>query len=128
MLQVGFIHLEGAKAPGNEKQSFLSTKLEALLKAKRQIVESKLLGSLQKLGLHYVNTYTVHKHTRPVIMHVWQKVIEVKELGLMKLKSIGVRTFNKLQIMALLDAEIEAVIVNQIEHRPLVYPLATSRL
>ncbi|TFK96365.1 hypothetical protein BDV98DRAFT_597636 [Pterulicium gracile] len=126
MLQVGFILLEGAKAPGNEKHSFLSTKLEALLNAQRQIVESKLLGSLQKLGLHYVNTYTVHKHTRPVIMHVWKKVIEVKELGLMK--SIGVSTFNKLQIMALLDAEIEAVIVNQTEHRPLVYPPATSRL
>ncbi|TFK96067.1 hypothetical protein BDV98DRAFT_576734 [Pterulicium gracile] len=59
-------------------------------------------------------------------MHVWKKVIEVKELGLME--SIGVSTFNKLQIMALLNAEIEAVTVNQIEHRPLVYPPTTSRL
>lgn len=135
-LQAGFTHLDGAQAYENEsslgsalsqftstdrKQLFITTKLEAVSKAKGQTVESKLRESLQKLGLDYVDLYLIHnpkQHEEAGIVQVWKEMIKVKELGLTK--SIGVSNFNKSQIKELLDAGLEVPTVNQIEYHPLV--------
>ncbi|TFL03173.1 Aldo/keto reductase [Pterulicium gracile] len=139
-LQSGFTHLDGAQAYENEpslgealskftqastssdrKKLFITTKLEAVSKAKGQTVESKLRESLQKLGLDYVDLYLVHnpkQHAEAGIVQVWKEMIKVKELGLTK--SIGVSNFNKSQIKELLDAGLEAPTVNQIEYHPFV--------
>lgn len=141
-LQSGFTHLDGAQAYENEpslgealskftqastssdrKKLFITTKLEAVSKAKGQTVESKLRESLQKLGLDYVDLYLVHnpkQHAEAGIVQVWKEMIKVKELGLTK--SIGVSNFNKSQIKELLDAGLEAPTVNQVRFSALFLP------
>ncbi|KIJ35762.1 hypothetical protein M422DRAFT_261943 [Sphaerobolus stellatus SS14] len=131
-IDAGFIHLDGAQAYGNEdslgkaianakvprESLWVTTKLGAL---NGQTVEESLKGSLQRLGLDYVDLWLIHTPTglEDKLKDVWKQFIEVRNKGLAK--NIGVSNFRIKDLEKILEGgDTEIPQLNQIELHPYV--------
>jgi diketogulonate reductase-like aldo/keto reductase len=129
----GFIHLDGAQVYANEEslgagiaasgksrsELYVTTKLGKL--AEGESVEASLKGSLQKLGLDYVDLFLIHWPTphEGRLQEVWKEMEKVKKDGLAK--SIGVSNFKVNHLKQILDGATIKPAVNQIEYHPYLY-------
>ncbi|KAG8894378.1 hypothetical protein FRB99_001315, partial [Tulasnella sp. 403] len=135
-INAGFSHVDCAQAYGNEESVGLALKDTAIarddiwittkyfenLGEKPLGVRGKLLGSLQKLGLEYVDLYLIHNPIRVPfdIPTTWKAFEEVLKEGLTK--SIGVSNFTVPQLELLMKHAKITPAVNQINFNP--YKLA----
>ncbi|GAA6016526.1 hypothetical protein JCM10207_002827 [Rhodosporidiobolus poonsookiae] len=135
-LSVGFRHLDGAEAYGNEvslgaaikesgiprEELFVTTKSGPGLKGVRASFEA----SLKKLGLSYVNLYLIHwpydfPKLDTTIEETWKVLEELKDAGLAR--SIGVSNFRVRDIEKILNIPDlkHKPAINQIEFHPFMY-------
>ncbi|CAH0019684.1 unnamed protein product [Clonostachys rhizophaga] len=130
-IDVGFRHLDGAEAYGNEEelgraikqsgvpreQLFVTTKMHA---TKPQTVKDAFNNSLTKLGLEYVDLYLLHgpwyAKTEEELQARWADVEKLKESG--RAKSIGVSNFLQEDLEKLLKTAKIVPAINQIEYHP----------
>ena len=133
-LEAGFRHIDTAQHYGNEEfvgkalktflsshpdvkrtDIFVTTKIRLLEDG--QTVEDSLRGSLQKLGLDYVDSFLIHapigweKHPGGFV-EVWREVIGVKKKGLAR--TIGVSNFNRKQLEEVMSIGLETPAINQV--------------
>lgn len=75
-------------------------------------------GSLERLGLDYVDLYLVHWPVpgQAQFVQAWESLIRLRDEGLVK--SIGVSNFNTAHLQELLDETGVLPVVNQIELHP----------
>ena len=127
-INAGFTHLDGAQAYGNEEslgagiaaagkpreQLFVTTKLNT--PAEGMSVRDKLVESLTKLRLDYVDLFLIHT---PVhfpkpwrLKEVWKQMEALKKEGLTR--SIGVSNFRVAQLREVLDDAEFPPSVNQV--------------
>ncbi|KAI9158492.1 NAD/NADP-dependent indole-3-acetaldehyde reductase [Paramyrothecium foliicola] len=130
-IEVGYRHLDGAEAYGNEaelgaaikaskvprEKLFVTTKINAT--AKKSAVEA-FQASLKKLGLEYVDLYLMHgpwfADTEEELQQRWAEMESLKESG--QVKSIGVSNFLQEHIETLLKTAKFPPAINQIEYHP----------
>ncbi|BGP37951.1 hypothetical protein JCM10450v2_001888 [Rhodotorula kratochvilovae] len=136
-LAVGFRHLDGAEAYGNEislgkaiaqsgiprSELFVTTKSGPGLKD----IPASFEQSLKKLGLDHVDLYLIHwpydfpKPGYPTLEKAWKQLEAIKDSG--KAKSIGVSNYRLRdleKLLAIPDLKHKPV-VNQIEFHPFMY-------
>jgi diketogulonate reductase-like aldo/keto reductase len=134
--QLGYRHIDTAQAYGNEsgvgegirtcgvsrEDMFVTTKLAAEVKSYKEAVAS-IDGSLQKLGLHYIDLMIIHSpkpwskflEDEPYFegnREAWRALEEAYKAG--KLRTIGVSNFEKADIENILASCSVKPMVNQI--------------
>lgn len=130
-LTAGYRHVDTAKIYGNEEgvgeavrasglpreQVYVTTKLWNDAHAHDDAVAA-LEGSLERLGLEYVDLYLVHwaVPSQGQYLEAWKTLIELRDRGLAK--SIGVSNYPAEQLREIIEATGEAPAVHQIELHP----------
>ena len=133
-LEAGFRHIDTAQRYENEEfvgkalrtflsshpdvkrtDLFITTKFLSLEEG--QTVEESLRGSLQKLGLDYVDSFLIHapigwEKRQGGLTEVWREMVEVKRKGLAR--TIGVSNFNRKQLEEVISIGLETPAVNQV--------------
>ncbi|KAL0066459.1 hypothetical protein AAF712_006502 [Marasmius tenuissimus] len=135
-IRAGVRHLDGAQIYENEdslgagiKESgiprselFVTTKLHPNLD-KGDTPKSKLVESLKKLGLDYVDLYLIHSphvaRAQGNLQDLWKGMEEVKKEGLAK--SIGVSNFDVDALKEVVQVATVVPSANQIEFHPYVW-------
>lgn len=128
-LELGYRHIDTARVYNNERdvgqaiaesgipreQIFVTTKLwnsdhgyEAALKACQ--------GSLQRLGLAYVDLYLIHWPVQGLRKETWRALVKLREDGLCR--SIGVSNYMIRHLEELRASSQELPAVNQVEVSP----------
>lgn len=135
-LDIGYRHIDTAQAYGNEdgvgsglrdsgvkrEDVFVTTKVDAGAKTYQDAAAS-IDGSLQKLGLDYIDLMIIHSpqpwgdfggENRYFAENreVWKALEEAHQAG--KLKAIGLSNFHKADVDNILDAATVKPMVNQI--------------
>ena len=148
-LRLGFRHIDAAQFYANEasvgkaiahalaprpdglgltrEELFVTTKLGML--GEGESVEGSLKGSLEKLGVEYVDLFLVHV---PVVFYareggvegVWKEMVGVKEKGLAK--SVGVSNFNRSVLEKVIALGVGKPEVNQVCSSPSWFPASCS--
>jgi diketogulonate reductase-like aldo/keto reductase len=128
-LQVGYRHIDTARAYQNEAQVGQAVKASGLSREEVFITTKlwntdqsdavgALKGSLELLGTSYVDLYLIHwpapGHDNYV--QAWTALVEAQELGLAR--SIGVSNFQASHLRTIIDATGVTPAVNQIELHP----------
>ncbi|XP_038216188.1 aldo-keto reductase AKR2E4-like [Zerene cesonia] len=141
-IEAGFRHIDTAKMYENEEEVgkgiadliqrgvvkrediFVTTKLLNTNNSRDEVVP-ELKGSLQRLGLDYVDLYLIHspmaitgsgKFLCTDYVEVWRGMEEAKRMNLAK--SIGISNFNSRQINRILSNCNVVPAVNEIEVNP----------
>ena len=132
-LELGYRHIDGAAAYGNERglghairdsglpraELFITTKLRNPDQGRDQALKA-LDASLARLGLEYVDLYLIHwpcpGHDR--FVDSWKALVEARDAGMAR--SIGVSNFRAQDIERVVDATGVVPAVNQIELHPLL--------
>lgn len=130
-LTAGYRHVDTAKIYGNEEgvgeavrasglpreQVYVTTKLWNDAHAHDDAVAA-LEGSLERLGLEYVDLYLVHwaVPSQGQYLEAWKTLIELRDRGLAT--SIGVSNYPAEQLREIIEATGEAPAVHQIELHP----------
>ncbi|GJJ12552.1 hypothetical protein Clacol_006795 [Clathrus columnatus] len=123
-IKSGFIHLDGAQMYQNEdslgkaisqfprESLFVTTKLNTLKPG--ETVKESLLGSLERLGLDYVDLWLIHRpESFPgKLKDVWKGFEEVYQEGLTK--NIGVSNFDVKHLKELIDGASVMPQINQV--------------
>lgn len=130
-LELGYRHIDGAAAYGNEEglgrairdaglpraELFITTKLRNPDQGRDQSLKA-LDASLARLGLDYVDLYLIHwpcpGHDH--FVDSWKALVEARDAGMAR--SIGVSNFRAQDIERLIEATGVAPAVNQIELHP----------
>ncbi|EGS23894.1 alpha-keto ester reductase-like protein [Thermochaetoides thermophila DSM 1495] len=133
-LKVGYYHLDGAEAYGNERelglaisrsglprhQLFVTTKTSC---RQGESIETAFSRSLAALGLDYVDLYLIHSpffsgpDPKPEELQAkWREMEAIKDSG--RAKSIGVSNFLRPHLEAVLSIARHKPVVNQIEYHP----------
>jgi len=138
-LQAGYRLVDTAALYGNEadvgravKESgiprseiFVATKLWDPDHGYDEAVEA-FEGSLENLGLDYVDLYLIHSPNTGKLVETWDALVAMQRKG--KIRSIGVSNFGKKHIEALRKHGRPLPAVNQIELHPLNYRNRASLL
>lgn len=130
-LTAGYRHVDTAKIYGNEEgvgeavrasglpreQVYVTTKLWNDAHAHDDAVAA-LEGSLERLGLEYVDLYLVHwaVPSQGQYLEAWKTLIELRDRGLAT--SIGVSNYPAEQLREIIEATGETPAVHQIELHP----------
>jgi 2,5-diketo-D-gluconate reductase A len=138
-LDLGYRLVDTASAYGNEvgvgrgvsrsgvdrPEVFITTKLRGADQGFDQTIAG-LRGSLDRLGLDYVDLYLIHWPLPRVDKYVdsWRAMIQLRDEGL--IRSIGVSNFIKAHLVRLKDETGVVPVVNQLELHP-VWNQATMR-
>lgn len=135
--EVGYRHIDGAAAYGNEEglgraihasglpraDLFITTKLRNPDQGHKEALQA-LDASLGRLGLDYIDLYLIHwpcpRHDR--FVDSWKALIEARRAG--KVRSIGVSNFRAQDIERVVEATGVVPAVNQIELHPLLQQTA----
>jgi 2,5-diketo-D-gluconate reductase A len=135
--EVGYRHIDGAAAYGNEKglgraihasglpraDLFITTKLRNPDQGYKEALQA-VDSSLGRLGLDYIDLYLIHwpcpRHDR--FVDSWKALIEARRAG--KVRSIGVSNFRAQDIDRVVEATGVVPAVNQIELHPLLQQTA----
>lgn len=135
--EVGYRHIDGAAAYGNEEglgraihasglpraDLFITTKLHNPDQGHKEALQA-LDASLGRLGLDYIDLYLIHwpcpRHDR--FVDSWKALIEARRAG--KVRSIGVSNFRAQDIERVVEATGVVPAVNQIELHPLLQQTA----
>jgi diketogulonate reductase-like aldo/keto reductase len=135
-VEIGYRHIDTAQAYGNERgvgegirtcgvpreELFVTTKLAAEVKSYEEAVKS-IDGSLQTLGLEYIDLMIIHSPKPWMAFHkedpyfegnraAWRALEEAYKAG--KLRSIGLSNFEKADIDNILEGSTVKPMVNQI--------------
>ncbi|KAI1764331.1 aldo/keto reductase [Hypoxylon sp. FL1150] len=129
-INAGFTHLDGAEVYGNEKdlgaairrsgvprsQLFVTTKVWTV----PTNVKAAFQGSLDRLGLDYVDLYLLNwpqvANTPARLQEVWAEVEEIRASG--KARSIGVSNFLQEHFEIIFKTARTKPVINQIEYHP----------
>ncbi len=130
-LKAGYRHIDTAKIYGNEEgvgraiatsglpreELFITTKLWNSDQGYDSAIAA-LEGSLERLGLEYVDLYLIHwqQPKRGLYLDSWKALIELKKRGLAK--SIGVSNFTEEGLREIIDATQVTPVINQVETHP----------
>jgi 2,5-diketo-D-gluconate reductase A len=135
--EVGYRHIDGAAAYGNEQglgraihasglpraDLFITTKLRNPDQGYKEALQA-VDSSLGRLGLDYIDLYLIHwpcpRHDR--FVDSWKALIEARRAG--KVRSIGVSNFRAQDIDRVVEATGVVPAVNQIELHPLLQQTA----
>lgn len=134
-LKVGFFHLDGAEAYGNESELGAAIKQSGLPRSQLfvttktscregETVEQAFSRSLEKLGLDYVDLYLIHSPffagaSAEELAKKWSELEAIKDSG--RAKSIGVSNFLQEHLEAIIERNPNLKYkpaVNQIEYHP----------
>ncbi|KAG7092719.1 hypothetical protein E1B28_009049 [Marasmius oreades] len=139
-IRAGVRHLDGAQIYGNESslgagikefgvprsELFVTTKLTEKLDLGKETPRTKLLESLEKLGLDYVDLYLIHSpayaQEHGKLQEWWKGMEEIKQEGLAK--SIGVSNHGVNTLKEILQVATITPSTNQIEFHPYVWKAA----
>lgn len=131
-LGIGYRHIDTARLYGNEvdvgkairesriprEEIFVTTKVwvsdqgyDSTLKA--------FEGSLQRLGLSYVDLYLIHWPVQGKIVETWKAMIKILKDG--KSRSIGVSNYSIDEIQKTIQSSEIVPSINQIEFHPFLY-------
>lgn len=125
-LEVGYRLIDTARIYGNEKgvgrairesevarnEIFLTTKLWNSGRGYEKALEA-FDGSLQRLGLEYIDLYLIHWPAAKKRQEVWQAMEEIYESG--RAKAVGVSNYDIVHMREILDSGGLVPAVNQIE-------------
>lgn len=129
-IQLGYTHLDGAEAYGNEAELGAAIKRSGVPRSSLfvttktsvkpgETIAAALDRSLKLLGLDYVDLYLIHhpfhSNTKEEHLAKWAEMEAIKEAG--KAKSIGVSNYLCEHVEYLLGAKYPPVL-NQIEYHP----------
>ncbi|HSH18467.1 MAG TPA: aldo/keto reductase [Candidatus Saccharimonadales bacterium] len=131
-LEMGYRHIDTAKIYGNEQgigravrasgvpreEIFITTKLWNSDHAYDDAMQS-IDGSLERLGLEYVDLYLIHWPQSDARDEAWKALTEIYESG--KAKSIGVSNYTVRHLEELLGQSDVVPMVNQVEFHPFIY-------
>ncbi|KAL0570812.1 hypothetical protein V5O48_011148 [Marasmius crinis-equi] len=141
-IRAGVRHLDGAQTYGNEdslgegireagvprSELFVTTKLLESIDFEKETPKTKLLDSLKKLGLEYVDLYLIHSphaaRQKGKLQEWWKNMEEIKKEGLAK--SIGVSNFGVDDLKEVLEVATIVPSVNQVEFHPYVWTKVKS--
>ncbi|KAF9265621.1 Aldo/keto reductase [Marasmius fiardii PR-910] len=139
-IRAGVRHLDGAQVYGNEdslgagiresgvprSQLFVTTKLNEKIDIEKETPKTKLLESLKKLRLDYVDLYLIHSpayaQEHDKLQQWWKVMEECKKEGLAR--SIGVSNHDVNALEEVLEVATITPSVNQIEFHPYVWKAA----
>lgn len=131
-VQVGFTHLDGAEAYGNEEE--LGAAIKAAGVPREQLfvttkyspratgtIEEAFARSLEKLGLDYVDLYLIHAPYWPgvddaALQARWAELEAIQASG--RARSIGLSNFLQDHVAAVLKTAKVVPAINQIEYHP----------
>ena len=130
---LGYRHIDTAVKYGNEKgvgagiaasgipreELFVATKLDGVYQGDDRAIAG-LEGSLERLGLDYVDLLLIHwpLPKRGDFVSTWRTFIRLQERGLVR--SIGVSNFKPAHLTTLIDATSVVPAVNQIQLTPFI--------
>jgi diketogulonate reductase-like aldo/keto reductase len=127
-LDLGYRHIDTAQAYGNEEsvgrallqsglpreEVFITTKFHP----KRENPAAEIEGSLERLGVDYVDLYIIHwPEGGPT--WAWPGMERARERG--RARSIGVSNFDVAELSALTEKATIAPVVNQVQFSPYEY-------
>ncbi|ESK89844.1 nadp-dependent d-sorbitol-6-phosphate dehydrogenase [Moniliophthora roreri MCA 2997] len=135
-IETGIRHLDGAQIYANEDSLGDGIKASGVPRSELYIVtkllekfeegetpKSKLVESLKKLGVDYVDLYLIHSpyiaRQQGKLKEWWKQMEEIKKEGLAK--SIGVSNYSLEDLKETLDGATVVPAVNQIEFHPYVW-------
>ena len=130
---LGYRHIDTAVKYGNEKgvgagiaasgipreELFVATKLDGVYQGDDRAIAG-LEGSLERLGLDYVDLLLIHwpLPKRGDFVSTWRTFIRLQERGLVR--SIGVSNFKPAHLTTLIDVTSVVPAVNQIQLSPFI--------
>jgi 2,5-diketo-D-gluconate reductase A len=130
---IGYRHIDTAAKYGNEKgvgagiaasgiareELFVATKLDGAYQGDDRAIAG-LEGSLERLGLDYVDLLLIHwpLPQRGEFVSTWRTFIGLRERGLVR--SIGVSNFKPAHLSTLIDETGVVPAVNQIQLNPFI--------
>jgi 2,5-diketo-D-gluconate reductase A len=131
--ELGYRHFDTAEKYGNEKgvgagvaatglardEYFVTTKLDGEFQG-NDLAIGGLEGSLERLGLEYVDLLLIHwpLPKRDEYVSTWRTFIELRERGFTK--SIGVSNFTPRHLDRLVDETGVVPVVNQVQLSPVI--------
>jgi 2,5-diketo-D-gluconate reductase A len=128
-LDVGYRHIDTARAYQNEAQVGQAVRASGLSREELFITTKlwnsdqanpvdTLKGSLELLGLDYVDLYLIHWPApgRDTYLTAWEGLVEAQQQGLVR--AIGVSNFQPEHLRRIIDATGVTPAVNQIELHP----------
>lgn len=129
-IKAGFTHLDGAEVYGNEKDLGIAIKRSGVPRSQLFVttkvwtvstnVKAAFEGSLERLGLDYVDLYLVHwpqvADTPAKLQQVWAEVEEIHASG--RAKSIGVSNFLQEHLETIFKTARTKPVINQVEFHP----------
>ncbi|KAI6779832.1 aldo-keto reductase family protein [Emericellopsis cladophorae] len=131
-LSCGYRHVDGAQIYGNEEeqgdgirasgiprdQIFVTTKYSGA--DPKTSIKTAFAGSLERLGLDYVDLYLIHipywASTKEELQQQWAEMEAIKESG--RAKSIGVSNYLQEHLEVILAAARIKPAINEIEYHP----------
>jgi len=130
-IKLGYRHLDGAEAYGNEEELGAAIKKAGVPReklfvtskcsgTKKQNTEEAFATSLKKLGLDYVDLYLIHgpffAESDEELQQKWAELEAIKESG--RAKSIGVSNYLQSHLETILKTAKIPPAINQIEFHP----------
>src|ERR671920_2535329 len=131
-LKIGYRHIDTAKLYGNEtdvgravresgirrEEIFITTKVWNSYQGYDSTLQA-CEGSLQRLGLSYVDLYLIHWPVQGLSDDTWKAMIKLWRQG--KAHAIGVSNYSISQLRDLLQNSDIVPSVNQVEFHPFLY-------
>lgn len=126
-LDAGYRHIDAARIYGNEEDVGRAIRDSGIARAEIYVTtklwntdqpkaESAFAGSLERLGLDYIDLYLVHFPVTKSRAAAWQALEQIHASG--KVRSIGVSNYMPKHLDELLAAAKLKPVVNQIELHP----------
>jgi diketogulonate reductase-like aldo/keto reductase len=131
-LKIGYRHIDTARLYGNEKDVGRAV-TESGIQREEVFVATKVWnsdqgydltlkafeGSLQRLGLYYVDLYLIHWPVRGKVVETWKAMAKILNGG--KSRAVGVSNYSVSELEETIQTSDIVPAVNQIEFHPFLY-------
>jgi methylglyoxal/glyoxal reductase len=131
-LKIGYRHIDTARLYGNETDVGRAV-MESGIQREEMFVTTKVWnsdqgydstlkafeGSLQRLGLSYVDLYLIHWPVRGKVVETWKALTKILKSG--KSRAIGVSNYSMGELEETIQTSDIVPAVNQIEFHPFLY-------
>jgi methylglyoxal/glyoxal reductase len=131
-LKIGYRHIDTARLYGNEADVGRAVR-ESGIQREEMFVTTKVWnsdqgydltlkafeGSLQRLGLSYVDLYLIHWPVRGKVVETWKAMVKILKGG--KSRAIGVSNYSIDELEETIQTSDIVPAVNQIEFHPFLY-------